>query len=243
MRLRELESELQHWRSAGEQAQLWWRDDDAVTATAQLQRLTQLTGEAGIEVLLASIPAYADRQLADHVAQHQTLKPCVHGWAHANHAPASEKKCELGPHRAIEVVLSDIVRGKQRLEQLFGGDLVPVLVPPWNRMRDDLAPRLSAIGIKAFSTFGHERAFPAIQVNSHVDVMDWKSPGGAAGKSGDQLYAEVAAALAVSRSNGCYPVGLLTHHLVHDETVWAALGDIVACSGLRWVSFEHALDH
>ena len=123
MSLRELESELQHWRSAGEPAQLWWRDDDAVTATAQLQRLTQLTGEAGIEVLLASIPAYAERQLADHVAQHQTLKPCVHGWAHANHAPASEKKCELGPHRAIEVVLSDIVRGKQRLEQLFGAIL------------------------------------------------------------------------------------------------------------------------
>lgn len=243
MSLRELETELQHWCNAGQQAQLWWRDDDAVTATAQLHRLTQLTGEAGIEVLLASIPAYADRQLAHHVAQHRNLKPCVHGWAHANHAPAGEKKCELGAHRAIDVVLSDIARGKHRLEQLFGADLAPVLVPPWNRMRDDLAPHLSAIGIKAFSTFAHERAFPAIQVNTHVDVMDWKSPGGAAGKPGDRLHAEVAAALAVSRSNGFYPVGLLTHHLVHDETVWAALVDIVARSGLRWASFEHALDH
>ncbi len=242
MSLRELESELQYWRLACEQPQLWWRDDDAVTVTAQLERLTQLTGEAGIEVLLASIPAYADRQLAVHVAQNRNLKPCVHGWAHANHAPATEKKCELGLHRAMDVVLADIVRGRQRLEQLFGAGLVPVLVPPWNRMRDDLAPHLSAIGIKAFSTFAPECSFPAIQVNTHVDVMDWKSPGGAAGKSGDRVWAELAAALAVSRSNGFYPVGLLTHHLVHDETVWTGLAAVVACSDLNWVSFEFALN-
>ncbi len=238
----ELETELQTWRVAGRQPQVWWRDDDAISLTPELERLTQLTGEAGIDVLLAVIPAYADQALAAFVGQHGHLQPCVHGWSHTNHAPAPEKKCELGTHRALDVVLSDIERGRQRLAGLFGSRLVPVLVPPWNRMRDDLAPRLGDIGIKAFSTFTHKRTFPETQVNTHVDVMDWKAPEGAAGKMPDRLQSELAAALGVSRLNGYYPVGLLTHHLVHDEMAWSSLSTIVANTGLTWVSFEHAFD-
>lgn len=237
----ELETELQTWRAAGRQPQAWWRDDDAISPTPELERLTQLTGGAGIEVLLAVIPAYADQALAGFVGQHGHLQPCVHGWSHTNHAPATEKKCELGTHRTLDTVLSDIERGRQRLAGLFGPGLVPVLVPPWNRMRDDLAPRLGDIGITAFSTFTHKRADPEIQVNTHVDVMDWKAPGGAAGKAPERLQSELATALAISRASGFYPVGLLTHHLVHDEMVWSSLSKIVANTDLTWVSFEHAL--
>lgn len=240
---RELETELQTWRAAGRQPQVWWRDDDAVSLTPELECLTQLTGEAGIDVLLAVIPAYADQALADFVGQHGHLQPCVHGWSHTNHAPETAKKCELGAQRALDVVLSEIERGRQRLAGLFGSRLVPVLVPPWNRMRDDLAPRLGDTGIKAFSTFTHKRTHPEIQVNTHVDVMDWKAPGGAAGKGPERLQSELAAALAVSRTNGFYPVGLLTHHLVHDEVVRSALSAVLAHTDLTWVSFENALDH
>lgn len=239
----QLETELQNWRAVGKQPQVWWRDDDAVSLTPELERLTQLTGDAGIEVLLAVIPAHADQALADHVGRHGNLKPCVHGWSHTNHAPANEKKCELGDHRAMDVVLSEIARGRRRLAELFGSSLVPVLVPPWNRMRDDLAPRLGEIGITAFSTFAHKRSFPEIQANTHVDVMDWKVPDGAAGKAPDRLRTELATALGVSRANGFYPIGVLTHHLVHDELAWSSLDAVLAHTGLKWVSFEHALDH
>ncbi|MEO1159267.1 MAG: polysaccharide deacetylase, partial [Pseudomonadota bacterium] len=187
-------------------------------------------------------PAHADQTLADHVAQNRNLTPCVHGWSHTNHAPASEKKCELGGHRTLDAVLSDVSRGRQQLAQLFGSRLAPVLVPPWNRMRDDLAPRLGEIGIEAFSTFAHKRPDPRIQVNTHVDVMDWKAPGGAAGKAPDRILSELAVALRVSRANGCYPVGLLTHHLVHDDTAWASLDGVLAHAGLNWVRFADALN-
>lgn len=239
----ELETELQHWRVAGRRPQVWWRDDDAVSLTPELERLTQLTGEAGIDVMLAVIPAHADQELAGFVGRHGHLQPCVHGWSHTNHAPANEKKCELGCHRALDTVLSEIARGRQRLAGLFGPRLAPVLVPPWNRMRDDLAPRLDAIGIKAFSTFTHKRTYPEIQVNTHVDVMDWKTPGRATGKAPERLQSEFADALAVSRGSGFSPVGLLTHHLVHDEMAWSSLSEIVANTDLTWVSFGHALDH
>ncbi|WP_108881398.1 polysaccharide deacetylase family protein [Anderseniella sp. Alg231-50] len=239
----ELEFELQNWRGAGKPPQVWWRDDDAVSATPRLDRLTQVTGEAGVEVLLAVIPAHADQSLADHVAQNGNLTPCVHGWSHTNHAPAGEKKCELGDHRALDTVLSDISRGRQQLARLFGSRLAPVLVPPWNRMRGDLAPHLGEIGIDAFSTFAHKRTLPAIQANTHVDVMDWKAAGGAAGKEQDRILSELAAALGVSRANGFYPVGLLTHHLVHDDAAWSALGGVLAHPGLNWVPFADTLDH
>ncbi len=243
MSCRELEVEVCKWHDAGRQPQLWWRDDDAVAVTPELEHLAQLTGKAGINVLLAVIPAHVDEALAEYLAQHTNLQPCLHGWAHKNHASASEKKCELGPHRELDLVLGEIAAGRQRLADLFGSGFVPVLVPPWNRMRDDLAPRLHETGITAFSTFAHKRAFPAIQANTHVDVMNWKAPGGATGKAPNQVLDELVAALGTSRANGFYPIGVLSHHLVHDEAAWSSLSGLVRHQDLNWVSFEEALAH
>jgi len=242
MSRRELETELHNWQAAGRQPQLWWRDDDAVSVTPELDRLTQLAGGAGVDVLLAVIPAHVQDTLANYAGGHGNLKPCVHGWSHTNHAPAGDKKCELGAHRDLDVVLHEIAAGRQRLTELFGSRFVPVLVPPWNRMRSDLAPRLGEAGIMAFSTFAHTRSHPEIQANTHVDVMDWKAPGGPAGKAPDQVLGELAAALGISRANGFYPVGILTHHLVHDEVAWSSLSDLLALSDLAWVPFEEALN-
>ncbi|MEM9470933.1 MAG: polysaccharide deacetylase family protein [Pseudomonadota bacterium] len=236
-----LEAELGKWSAAGTRPQLWWRDDDAVAVTPELERLAHITGNANVEVMLAVIPAHVDERLADYLAQHNHLKPCLHGWAHKNHAPAGEKKCELGHHRELDVVLGEIAAGRQRLSDLFGSDLMPVLVPPWNRMREDLATRLSEAGIKAFSTFAHKRSHPEIQVNTHVDVMNWKAAGGAAGKDLDQVLDELAAALGTSRANGGYPVGVLTHHLAHDHAAWSSLSGLLAYAELEWVPFEEAL--
>lgn len=243
MSCRVLDNELHFWRAAGERPQIWWRDDDAVSVTPQLEHLTRIVGSAGIEILLAVIPANANNELAAYVERLPILKPCVHGWSHTNHAPAQEKKSELGAHRDIDVVLGDVARGHQRLEELFGNAVLPVLVPPWNRMRDDLAPRLPEVGIKAFSTFTHHRSVPDMQVNTHVDVMDWKTRGGAAGKSLDAVQVELAAALSVSRANGFYPVGLLTHHLVHDNVAWTTLAAIAEHPDLKWVTVEQAFAH
>ncbi len=238
-----LEAELCKWRAAGRRPLLWWRDDDAVAVTPELERLAQITGNANVDVLLAVIPAHVDGGLAEYLAQQDHLKPCLHGWSHENHAPAGEKKCELGHHRELDVVLDEIAAGRQRLSDLFGSGFVPVLVPPWNRMRKDLAARLCEAGIRAFSTFSHKRSHPEIQVNTHVDVMNWKAAGGAAGKATDQVLDELAAALGTSRANGGYPVGVLTHHLVHDEAAWSSLSCLLAYAELEWVPFEEALGH
>jgi hypothetical protein len=229
-----LAAELKAWAAAGLTPRLWWRDDDAVDVTPALKQLTHLTGDNGIAVLLAVIPAHATDALANHVALFRHLEPCVHGWAHENHEPAGTKRAELGAARPLQDVVADIARGVERLEVLFGAHLRHALVPPWNRMRDDLVPHLAQTGIRAFSTFTHELLAPRCQANTHVDVMDWSTR---TGKPVDMVLAELATALAVSRNGGGYEIGVVTHHLVHDGTAWQACKALAALDGVDWVGF------
>lgn len=229
-----LEAEIARWRAAGLKPRLWWRDDDAVDVTPALEQLTRITGDKGIAVLLAVVPAFATDALANHVALYRHLDPCVHGWSHENHEPHGVKRAELGTGRPLDEVIGDVARGAERLQVLFGAHLLPVLVPPWNRMREDLAPRLGEAGIESFSTFTHQLIAPDMQANTHVDVMDWASRGG---KPAGMVLSELAAALAVARAGGGYEVGVLTHHLVHDEAAWEACELLAGLNGVDWIRF------
>src|SRR5204863_8867722 len=63
----DLVAELDRWGEAGRVAPLWWRDDDAVTATPQLSALLRLSGE--VPLALAAIPALVRPELADALKQ------------------------------------------------------------------------------------------------------------------------------------------------------------------------------
>ena len=103
-----LEEELDAWAAQALTLPLWWRDDDAISATPELERLTGLSEETGLPVHLAIIPAGAAATLARHISVHPQMIPVVHGWAHENHSPAGEKKAEFGSHRETETVRADI---------------------------------------------------------------------------------------------------------------------------------------
>ena len=87
---RPLMVELEVWQSTGLSLPLWWRDDDAVTITPQLDRLTALSDRLGLPVHLAVIPQDADDALTGHILDNSCLIPVVHGWAHQNHAPQGD---------------------------------------------------------------------------------------------------------------------------------------------------------
>ena len=76
--------------------EFWLRDDDAVGDTQHLRRLAAWAQKHATEVLLAVIPASIESSLAPALRELKHLRPCVHGWAHRNHAPPGEKKQELG---------------------------------------------------------------------------------------------------------------------------------------------------
>ena len=62
------------------------------------------------------------------------------------------------------------------------------------------------------------------RVNCDVDIIDWRH--GRVGRSAGDVAGQVAAAIAGARRKGG-PVGLLTHHLVHDPQAWSVLEGLV----------------
>jgi hypothetical protein len=235
---RQLETELARWGSEGRVADLWLRDDDAVEPTAALERLLVLTGRWSVPVTLAVIPAHAGEALARRLSAEPAVAVAVHGWAHVNHAPAERKKEELGPHRPAEIVLAELAEAKAVIDRLFGERAVPILVPPWNRISRDLLPLLGGIGFAALSVYGRAGEAPLRLVNTHVDPIDWHGSRGC--RDHGDLIAGLAAELRWRRETGSRePVGILTHHLIHDEAVWSFLDLLFAATAAnpacRWV--------
>ncbi len=235
--------ELARWRDAGREAVLWWRDDDAADVTPALDRLLDLQRDHEVPLALAIVPASATAALAARLGAVPGLDLLQHGYAHTNHAPAGDKKEELGTQRPSMVVLGELGTGWMALERLFGRRALPVLVPPWNRIAPGLVPALPEIGYRGLSTFGiRRRVSPVsglVQVNTHLDLIDWKARRFA---GSDAMLAAFAAALSAARDTG-EPIGLLSHHLAMDEAAWSFLQSFwAAVKGMPGVRIAAAND-
>jgi hypothetical protein len=216
-----IDEELARWRDLGREPTLWWRDDDAVDATPALERLLALRRTHGVPLALAIVPAGATPALAARLSQAPGIDLLQHGYAHSNHAPAGEKKAELGPERPAMVVLGELGTGWLALERLFGRAVLPVLVPPWNRISPGLVPALPEIGFRGLSTFGIRPRLRLVsgwvQVNTHIDVIDWRTRRFA---GTEEVLGAFARALASARTGTDEPLGVLSHHLAMDEAAW-----------------------
>ncbi len=224
----------------GRSVTLWWRDDDAVAPTAPLDRLLALSRDWTVPLTLAVIPARTGPALAQGLNGVAGVAVAVHGWSHENHAGPGEKKQELGAHRPAPEVLETLARGKDRLTALFGAAALPVLVPPWNRIAPDVVAGLPALGFRALSVYGPARPAPLRVVNTHVDLMDWRGSGG--GHPPETLLADLARAIGTHPEE---PIGILSHHLVHDEAAWRFLPALFALTrdhpACRWAGLEQLL--
>lgn len=227
-----LDTELAVWADQRLTLPVWWRDDDAVAPTAALGRLTALSDQTGLAVHLAVIPSAATPALAAAVRANPSLIPVVHGWAHRNHAPQGQKKAEFGAHRTVETMQEETRAGLVRLTSLFGPDVFPMFVPPWNRISPDVVLGLAASGYKAVSTFTPRktaRAAPGLScINTHLDPIDWKDTRSLVAP--DRLITQITGQLAdrrLGRADNSEPYGLLTHHLAHDDVIWDFMTTLV----------------
>lgn len=218
---------------------LWLRDDDATVPSPQLDALLSLTTPARVPLALAVIPAHTGPELRQRLAQEELVTPVVHGWAHRNHSPPDRKKAELGDGRPLAEVTAELQRGLARLTELYGPRLCPVLVPPWNRIAAPLLPQLGHLGFCALSTFGEPPASaPVPQVNTHLDIMDWR--GTRECRPPGELVAELIGHIGRRAPLGL-PVGILTHHLVHDAQAWSFLDALFAVTKGHWIDVAAAL--
>ena len=212
-------------RDSGYVPSFWWRDDDATRHTPALDRLLALSGRFDVPLAIAAVPARTEPSLAERLANECLVTVLVHGHAHRNHAPPGEKKAEFGAHRHPGELEADAAEGLAAATAA-GLPLVPVFVPPWNRAAADLVPTLPALGYRGVSAFKDRAARLAapglVQVNAHLDPVDWH--GGGAMLDRSMLVAALARAV-IDRTEGRADrgeaIGLLTHHLAHDEAVWA----------------------
>lgn len=139
---------------AGRQLPVWWRDDDAVRDTPALDRLFGLSRRFAMPVAVAAVPALVEPSLARRVREEPGARVLVHGWRHANHAPAGDKPAEFGPHRPAAEMASELSRGREAIRRAFGEGALDVFVPPWNRIGPGAAALLAEAGYGGLSTFG-----------------------------------------------------------------------------------------
>ena len=225
-----LEREISQLESENKRVEIWWRDDDLESPSHSLENMISVSEDINLAPLLAVIPARASKQLVKLLNQCD-INIAMHGLHHYNYEPSSRKKAEFGSFRPIETQWKDLKKGIRQLEQLFGDLFLKCFVPPWNRINTELTKSLPSFGISSLSTFASPREATAVpgllQINTHVDVIDWKEKQRFIGA--ELLADKIAAELQDRRTRtigAAEPIGLLTHHLIMSIDDWKEFQEV-----------------
>jgi hypothetical protein len=232
-----LRRELDQWR--GRPLDLWWRDDDARAPSDALRRLIALSERHGAPVTLAVIPD-GDRSDLGRLLEDAPLASVIqHGVDHVNRGPA-DRPHEFEDGAAAETIAGRIESGWARLADLPRA--AKVFAPPWNTAAPSLAGALGLARYVGWSGYDDMTLAGApTGVNAHLDVLRWG--GGARFRGKARALNRLIRLIRERRLAGAWdaPVGLLTHHLDHDEATWAFLARLleeVGRGGVRWRSAQ-----
>jgi len=243
----DLIDELDRWAEVERVARFWWRDDDAVRPTPQLDRLLVLAD--GVPIGLAVIPAAVEPGLAERLSGLGWAGVLQHGWRHANHGRHG-KKSEYPPTRNSAEVAVELADGRACLAALFGPQALPIFVPPWNRFAPDFLSLLPAAGLGALSAMAPNRGPPLppgiADIDVHVDPVAWKDGSGFIGT--ETALSRILGELRTRRL-GDMPVstaiGILTHHLIMDDPTAAFIARLRTVirehGAARWMAPEEML--
>jgi hypothetical protein len=235
-----LRDELDRWAEAGVVASFWWRDDDAISDTRQLDALLDCAGQT--PVALAVIPDLAGHSLAARLERHPTVSVLQHGWRHTNHAKEGSHS-EYPAGRNLDEVAGEFSQGMRLLENLFGARYLPVFVPPWHGFDESYLPLLRQAGLKAISRTRprtHATLSGLRVSNVHCVPILWSDP---PSFGPDEIYLSKLIDHLEGRRLGLYdagePTGVLTHHLVQDARSFEFMANLNALlsqhSAARWL--------
>ncbi|SHI76483.1 Predicted glycosyl transferase [Aureimonas altamirensis DSM 21988] len=202
---------------------VWWRDDDAADDTPQLRRLLALRQRHDVPLALAVSPFLIQPALPQLLRGEAGVDVLMHGLEHRNNAPAGAKRQELG-YAPADTFVAPLSEGLAHHRDAFGDKALPVMVPPWNRIDQNIITALHDIGFEGLSTFGLRASAQLAGLcvhNTHIDPVDWL--GGKRLGDPASLASQVAALAEAGE-----PVGLLTHHLIHDGATWRFVDRLLA---------------
>ena len=227
-----LDRELDRWAESDRTAFFWWRDDDAVEVTPALERLLALQRDITVPLTIAIVPQRATKAMAKQLDTWPGTTAAQHGLAHINHATSGEKKCEFPLSRPRESCLEDLRAGQTVMRRLFPRQTRSILVPPWNRFPAELTGHLPSLGFTVLSGFQLRKQYWAasglVRLNTHIDPVDWKGQDSLAGRKTALAAAERCLQAMRNGVAPQQPLGLLTHHLHHDEAGWAFIAEFLA---------------
>jgi hypothetical protein len=205
--------------SGDEAVQFWWRDDDAEVSSPALDRLLALSENTGIPVALAVIPGHLKPSLSARLTTTNDVDVLVHGWIHKNHAPKGEPATEYPPSRHIDDVRDELARSLAVLHEAFPKKVLPVFVPPWNRLPVKFEGLLVECGFEGLSSAPGNRLPNPGMANlrrAHCDLNIVATP--SAGCGADIKGAAVVAKSIRAGARG--PFGVVTHHKLFDGATW-----------------------
>ncbi|WP_168077252.1 polysaccharide deacetylase family protein [Caulobacter sp. SSI4214] len=215
--------ELHLWAKAGRTPVLWWRDDDAREPTPALERLLDLSRRHGAPLTVAAVAGPNLASLVRRCQDQPDIEIAVHGFQHINRQPEGQGFGEVVESDSVDWVLDQLQATVTRFHD--AGAAPTLFVPPWNNLKPQLITALSETPIRAVSGFaqGVSEADGVSRLDAHLDVLRWK--GGARFRGTWRFLARMRKLLAQRRVTGQWsqPIGLLTHHLDHDEDAWRFL--------------------
>jgi hypothetical protein len=243
----DLDVELETWAAQGETPTFWWRDDDTEACTADLERLIALSERFGAPLHLAVIPVAIDPGLADRLRASPQVYCLQHGYAHKNHEPKGTRASEVGRLRDMALIETDLREGWRRMQQAQLPNLLPVFVPPWNRIGEQVLPLLPQWGYAAFSGFDarpHPEPVAGLQhFNGHIDPIRWKEGAKFAGV--EKTLEQCVRHLRKRRMETTYkdePTGFVSHHLQTDADTWefteSLMQRLTRDAATRWISLD-----
>lgn len=237
-----LNLELGRWRSLGRTPRLWWRDDDARSLTPTLERLHDLAD--GRPIALAIIPDGDLHALAGWLRRARNITVGQHGVDHVNRRGPGEPPSEYFRGASVGAVCAAIRAARERMRR---AGLAPVFyAPPWNQVDDTLVTALDRAGFSAFSAGSDAPVEPEVAfLGAQIDILRWKG-GPPRFRGSTRILGAVRRHLRQRRRSGRLdePIGLLTHHLVHDANAWRFLDWFLAYADQRfeWCAFTNLVE-
>jgi hypothetical protein len=240
--------ELDRWAGQGLKATFWIRDDDAIETSDRLTRLHDLAERHDVTIGLAAIPAKLHPNLPQYIRKDgYRFHPMCHGWRHVNHARAGSRPSEFGRERPISALIRDARLAHRAFSNHFG-DVGAVFVPPFGRISRALVSVLPEIGFSGISgaagwlerklshfsdwhvripaTASFSRSdMPKLDVQ--IDPIDWRDRTAHEPLVISQALVRCLRARRFGLLASTLPIGLVTHHLDHDERVWQICDNIL----------------
>jgi hypothetical protein len=219
--------ELNRWHSRGQRPILWWRDDGARGISPAFDRLLDIAD--GLPLSVSVIPEGVSPTLAARLAGISNVTVGQLGIDHVNRRQAaSSPAADYAQAIAAGPLARSILGGRDALER---AGLDPVFyAPPWHRVEPVLLEGLAIAGYFSLSGWNGEGSRAPCMQRLDVQIGLLRPKGEPRFLGAGSVYEALRRQLAERRRKGdvTRPIGLLTHHLDHDEASWKFLGGLLS---------------